>query len=364
MLHRDAIIPVLIMLASISTTGAQEKPTGRTPTPYGLLYPEWKTKVKALDDAKLELSALDKAAKKYAINARYLPRFVALAKEHAEDDLWVDCLIWASNHATPGPDLDALFDLMRDQADQLSNPLQLRLQMYNLIRINSERINPALTVIAEQHRDHGLRGAALYALAVRTKQQAEQDGDVPGCAAAEKMLERALADYPDAATYGGTNREVVPEHLADLRSPVALTRLVPGTPGKTISGDKVDVATVIRGKVAVISFSGHWCRPCVAMHPVQKELLEKHPQDVVVVEINSDKSESLDKVREKLAADGLHWMVVTDGSDGPLAKQWRIHAWPTYFFIDTTGTIHRRVVGNMGRQMIPWVEELLEKKAL
>jgi thiol-disulfide isomerase/thioredoxin len=359
MSHRWLSLPILLLSICSGLTFAQGD---RTPTPYSRLYNEWKGEVKALDEAAVGLSAQDKAARKKELNARYQPRFLALAKEHAEDGVWVDCLIWASAHGIPGPDYDALFDVMRDHAGSLHQTHQLQLLMSYFIRMNSERINPALKVIAEKHPQHGLRGAALYVLAVRAMRSAEHDGDVAACAAVEKELERVLKEYPDVGTYAGKNADLIPEHLADLRSPVALGRTVPSTPGKTITGVEVDVATVIRGKVAVISFSGHWCPPCVAMHPVQKELLEKYPQDVVLVEINNDGTESLDKVRAKLAADGLGWMVVTDGSDGPLIEQWRIHSWPTYVFVDATGTIRRRVVGNMGRRMISWVEELLGKQ--
>ena len=82
-------------------------------------------------------------------------------------------------------------------------------------------------------------------------------------------------------------------------------------------------------------------------------------ESVVIVEMNSDPLASLEKVRSKIESDGLDWIVVTEGSDGPAAKQWRITAWPTYFVIDSEGQIRRRVSGNCGRSLITWVEELL-----
>ncbi len=145
-----------------------------------------------------------------------------------------------------------------------------------------------------------------------------------------------------------------------MRSPVGIAKTAPSTLGKTISGDDFDLIEATRGKVAVISFSGHWCGPCVAMHPIQKEIISKFPSEsVVVVEMNSDPIDSLEKVRSKIESDGLDWIVVSDGRKGPAADQWRVTSWPTYFVLDSDGRIRRRVSGNVGRRLITWVEELL-----
>jgi hypothetical protein len=98
------------------------------------------------------------------------------------------------------------------------------------------------------------------------------------------------------------------------------------------------------------------------MHPVQKEILSTSSRDkVVIVEMNSDARDTLDKVRGKIAADGLNWIVVADGSEGPVARDWRIRSWPTYFVIDSEGKIRRRVSGNLGRRLVNYVDELVPK---
>ncbi|MEZ6119532.1 MAG: TlpA disulfide reductase family protein, partial [Pirellulaceae bacterium] len=334
----------------------------RPPTVYGILYNDWKAEVQALDDAVPELSSSDKRGRKRDINTEYTPRFLKLAKEHLDDDLWLDCLIWTSVEGTPGEAFDAMFDILRDSAKGVRNTSQLQLLMSEFIRLRSDRINPALTSIAESHGNAGVRGAALFALAARTKRQAEEHGDVEACATAERLLERVIAEYPEVSTYRGENRENAAELLEEIRCPVAITKIAPSTQGKTISGENFDLSEAIRGKVAVISFSGHWCAPCVAMHPIQKEIISHfHRDSVVVVEMNSDPLDSLEKVRGKIESDGLGWIVVADGSDGPASKQWKIKSWPTYFVLDSEGRIRRRVSGNCGRQLITWVEELLPK---
>lgn len=357
MLVRYSGLLTILMAIGLNTAAAQQV---RKPTPYGILYNEWKAEVKALDDVVPELSGSEKRSRQRDISATYTPRFLKLAQDHPDDDLWLACLIWTSVEGVAGDAFDGMFDILRDNAEGVRNTTQLQLLMSEFIKLRSDRINPALATIAEDHGSEGVRGAALYALAARTKRHAEEHGDALGCATAEKLLERVLAEYPDVRTYRGKNRENASALLEEMRSPVAITRKAPNTQGKTISGDDFDLSETIRGKVAVISFSGHWCGPCVAMHPIQKEIIATFPKDsVVVVEMNSDSLDSLQKVRGKIESDGLEWIVVTDGSDGPASKQWRIKAWPTYFVLDSEGRIRRRVSGNCGRRLITWVEELL-----
>jgi len=351
---------VLALLAAIGLNHAVAQ-QGQPPTAYGVLYKEWKAEVIALEEVVPRLPGAEKRDKKRNINSQYTPRFLKLARQHLNDDLWLDCLIWMSVEGTPGESFDEMFDVLRDNAKDVRNTTQLQLLMSEFIKLQSERINPALSSIAENHGDAGVRGAALYSLAARTKRRAEEHCDAKGCATAERLLERVIAEYPTVITYRGENLENATALLDELRSPVAITKAAPDTQGKTISGDDFDLTEAIRGKVAVISFSGHWCGPCVAMHPIQKEIISTFPEETVVVEMNSDASDSLEKVRGKIKSDGLDWIVVADGSDGPIAEQWRISSWPTYFVVDSDGRIRRRVSGNCGRQLITWVEELLPK---
>jgi len=97
------------------------------------------------------------------------------------------------------------------------------------------------------------------------------------------------------------------------------------------------------------------------MHPVQKELLEKYDSsELAIIEVNSDQQQHLDRVAEKMRTDGLTWDIITDGSDGPLTKKWRVSAHPTYFVIDQNQIIRRRATGYLGDRLTEWVEELID----
>ncbi len=349
----------LVMFACLTQTLAAQE---RRPTSYGILYKAWKVEVTNLDDEMPTLTKPEKRIRKQAINQKYTPRFLKLASEHLTDDLWIDCLIWTSVEGTPGSAFDEMFDLLGENAKSAQNTIQLQLLMSNFIVLQSKSIDPALANIVDSHPNSGVRGAALYALASRTKRRAEQLGDVDGCAEAEKLLIRVISDFPNVSTYRGKNLENATALLDELLSPVAITKMAPNAQGTTISGEMFDLTKAVTGKVAVVSFSGHWCGPCVAMHRIQKKLISKYPLDeVVVIEINSDQPEALDDVRKKIKADGLNWLVVTDGRDGPISEQWKVTAWPIYYVIDSNGRIRHRAIGNVGESLVHWVDALIPK---
>jgi len=353
------IVPFLIVLCcSLAIADGQQ----RLPTAYGLLYKEWKAEIKQLDAVDPPLSKSAKRSQKREINETYTPRFARLASAHLDDDLWIDSLIWTSVEGTKGKAFDQMFDILGDNAENAKNTVQLQLLMSEFIKLPSERIDPALRKIATSHPSDGVMGAALYALAARTKIRGERLGDPKTCEEAAELLKRVVSEFPDVSTYRGKNQDNATQLLKTLRSPVAITKKAPGSRGETISGEEFHLTKIVKEKVAVISFSGHWCGPCVAMHPVQKELLDRYPADKLsVIEINSDKKKSLVDVREKIEKDGLNWVIVTDGSDGPISKQWHVSSWPTYYVLDATGRIRHRFTGNIGRKLIDVVDELIPK---
>ena len=121
--------------------------------PYSVLHGDWKAEVKALDNVMPMLSTQEKRGKKREINTTFTARFCDLAKEHRTDDVWIQCLIWISVEGTPGDSFDEMFDIFRETADVTENTIQLQLLMSEFIKLQSDRIDPALSSIAKSHRD-------------------------------------------------------------------------------------------------------------------------------------------------------------------------------------------------------------------
>jgi hypothetical protein len=163
---RFACVLALLTTIGLNNAAAQQQ-QATSPTAYAVLHKEWKTEVNALADAVPELSSSEKRDRMQDISTRYTPRFVEFAKDHLNDDLWLNCLIWASVEGTPGEALDAMFDILRDNADRVSNTLQLQLLMSEFIEMNSERINPALSAITEDHGSAAGRAVSELNVALR-----------------------------------------------------------------------------------------------------------------------------------------------------------------------------------------------------
>jgi thiol-disulfide isomerase/thioredoxin len=277
--------------------------------------------------------------------------------------LWLDCLIWIGVDGVPGPDFDGMIDFMQSHAAEVENTTQLMLFMSELIPLESDRLNPALGEIAKQHPNTSVRGAALYALAARTKMLAEREGSQEGCKSAMTLLQQVVAEFPDVRTYRGQNKKNAERLLRELQSPVAIGKTAVETKGKSLDGSPFDLADH-RGKVVVLSFSGHWCGPCVAMHSIEKQLLDTYTrEELAIIEINSDNLDNLESVTQKIEKDGLHWQMVADGPGGPLSKSWNVTAWPTFCVLDRTHRIRRRDVGYIGGKLTDWVDELISESS-
>lgn len=349
---------VVMVLAAACPVLSQ---TPETKTPYQLLYAEWKAEVAGLENSSPRMSKGELSQGKQQINARFTPRFVELAEKHLDDEaVWLYCVRWVSLQGTPGESLDKLFDLVADNVEKIRDRSgSLVGSMDSLLATKSDRISPTLALLAEKHTSEYLRGNALFTLACRTRRLAELDGNPAGCVEAEKLFDRVISEYPKLRNGDGQLAEQAKGWLEELRGPRAISQVCPAIQGVTISGQTVDLQD-FRGKVTILSFSAHWCGPCVAMHDVQKELLKRYsPDRLRIIEINNDRKDSLEAVRKKVAADGLEWMIIADGIRGPITKAWRNEALPTYCVLDVEGRIRYRGVGAIGDQLSAWVEKLV-----
>ncbi len=354
---------IVLTLWCCSVTAAADP---QPPSEYGKLYKVWKAEVQSLKEVMPPFTPQEIATRKREINARFTPQFLKLAQRHdqlSDDRLWLNCLIWMSVEGVSGPDFDAMFDLLGEQAETLEEHhwIQLTLLMSQFIRLDSGQINPALEKVHDSHPSPLVRGAALYALAARVKSQAEFQGDLAGCRRAEKLLEKVIAEYPEVHTYSGENRENARQLLDELHSPVAISQPAPEITGTLLDGMPFRLADH-QGRVVLLAFSGHWCGPCVSMHPTLRQLVEKHGDRLTVLELNSDALEKLDRVKQKVEADGLNWRILPEGNEGPQAATWKVSVWPTFYVLDRQHHIRYRATGNRKEELSERVNTLIAEE--
>ncbi len=179
-----------------------------------------------------------------------------------------------------------------------------------------------------------------------------------------EQLSRVLAYMDEVAAA----HPEAPDVIADAR--YVIEKLTPGRVAPNITGTDTDGETFsledYRGKVVALVFSGHWCGPCRVEYPFQRAMIglyEDIDEDAVLLSVNSDPV--LDTIQNVKVRESLDYRTWWDGhgevaTEGPIATEWRVGAWPTIYILDEEGVI--RFVNKRGADMIAAVDELLQEK--
>lgn len=76
--------------------------------------------------------------------------------------------------------------------------------------------------------------------------------------------------------------------------------------------------------------------------------------------VNSDGGRSA--LQKIIKEQGLNYRNAVDGTtEGPIAKAWNVHGWPTVYVIDQEGVIRNKFIGVDPKQLTDAVEALLKK---
>lgn len=116
---------------------------------------------------------------------------------------------------------------------------------------------------------------------------------------------------------------------------------------KDLHGNTVNLEE-LRGKVVFINFWASWCPPCRAEMP-EIEAVHQEYKDRGVVVLGVDISEPENTVRQYIQQGGFTWTILMD-STGEVARDYRITAIPTSFFLDREGIIRVVKVGAMTKR--------------
>ena len=194
------------------------RPKGRMT--YNDLYKEWKAECDSLEGEPAPKDGEQLKDRMRELRKIYTHKFSQLAIKHSSKDSWLSSFLWIQLNGVPGPDFDAMMEFMGQRAISVKNENVTRLlqrTMPELIKHESDSLNSVLSQIAQDHSSEGMRGAALYALAARTKLLAERDGSQEGCKQAEMLLLKVLDDYPDVSTGQGKNKDNAQRLLKELQ---------------------------------------------------------------------------------------------------------------------------------------------------
>jgi len=111
----------------------------------------------------------------------------------------------------------------------------------------------------------------------------------------------------------------------------------PDFTGMTIDGRRFRIAEN-RGKPILLMFSFKGCGACEAMYPALRKVQERYsPNGFSVLGVMVD--ETIDTVREAVAAGNITWPCVWDGPAGPIAKLYQVQSYPTVLLVGGDGRI-------------------------
>jgi peroxiredoxin len=122
------------------------------------------------------------------------------------------------------------------------------------------------------------------------------------------------------------------------RRSLAVGQEVPEVEGADHEGKAFKLSD-FRGKVVVLTFSGNWCGPCVAMYPQERALVAKlKDKPFALVSVSTDAD--VETLRKSIASGEITWRCWWDGGTaGPITTRWGISSFPSIFVLDKAGVI-------------------------
>ena len=133
--------------------------------------------------------------------------------------------------------------------------------------------------------------------------------------------------YPQPKTYGDLAKSMLFE----------LNNIVPGKQAPEIEGKDADGKRFrlgdYRGKVVLLTFSADWCGGCVALYPLERNLVEKF-RDQPFVMLSVSRDEKIDTLKSTIASGDITWRCWWDGGDGPIRNAWNNRGIPSIILLD------------------------------
>lgn len=119
---------------------------------------------------------------------------------------------------------------------------------------------------------------------------------------------------------------------------------------ENLSGESVSLSD-FRGTPVVVNFWATWCPPCRAEMPILQAAAEAHPDDLVILAINSD--ETLSEVEPFVSAYNYSFEFLMDPAMVVL-DQFQIRGFPTSLFFDQDGQLVATFIGELNENLLDY----------
>jgi thiol-disulfide isomerase/thioredoxin len=129
---------------------------------------------------------------------------------------------------------------------------------------------------------------------------------------------------------------------------------------KTINGDAFTLSDNI-GKIILIDMMATWCPPCIQQMTQLEDIVEEFQEDILVISIDVDKSETIDDIIDKFGSYTNKWTFLLDDYEENVANDYQVSSIPKILLISQNGNIYYSHVGYTDYSTISQkVKELLE----
>jgi peroxiredoxin len=153
------------------------------------------------------------------------------------------------------------------------------------------------------------------------------------------VLALALCAWPGDATRP-VQAAATPSNAGDEERPMA-----PPFTLRTLDGEQLDLATLLKKGPVLLDFWATWCKPCVTSLPEVDALSRTYgPRGLTVVGVSIDGPRNGARVRPFVSRLKLGYAIGLD-EDGSLQQDYRVTAVPTALLIDRDGHILLRRQG-------------------
>lgn len=317
-----------------------------------------------------------------------------LAAEHPDDPIAVDVLTFVIRIARAGPgdqSKRAIELLTREHVESAGVSRACAITFYFMHWPEAEALTRAVMERNPHHQDRGqacsilattleykagmirrLRTDPEFVERLRESYYGEvidrliRDGDPERLMAeVESLLERSIREFGDLPydPFEGKDQRTLGEvdagRLFALRH-LSVGKVAPEIQGKDAEGREFRLSDS-RGKVVVLTFSGNWCGPCVAMYPHERKLVERSKEEpIAVLSVNTD--DKVETLRSAIQSGKITWPCWWDGgTDGPITTRWGINGFPTVYVLDPEGVIRYKDVPD--EKLDSAIDQLLKEQA-
>jgi thiol-disulfide isomerase/thioredoxin len=186
---------------------------------------------------------------------------------------------------------------------------------------------------------------------------------------AQKRIKEAISDYGSIKIDFGPVRGIQSVKTLASQALNEMDSLTVGKASPDLKGIDLEGKTLslkeYQGKVVMVSFWAHWCGPCMAFVPHEREIVERYAgKPFVLLGVNGD--EVSKEMLEKTKKANVTWRSLQNQpnvSQPKLSEQWNVMTWPTVYLIDAQGIIRKKWIGRVDPKTLDESIENLVKHA-